>query len=212
MEEFLSDNATALFALVGVLAGSLATGLLNRSIKKQEAKLRLTEKLLDKKLEAHESLITIVNWIRTMVLLGGQDEMGELRRCPFIMKSQENKNDFLSLFTEMQNKHDRWFSANVKREISLFMDYFVNVNEHSKDSTDVALQNAGVIIRNDFIDFALSLENCAHEFFNKDMLKLKYKTDRRWHKYPKDETLEKLDQTEFFKNKSKVIDVLSVHI
>src|SRR5690606_7469999 len=113
----------------------------------------------------------------------------------------KNKDDFLEAFVSVQNRCDRWFSASVKREVSFFLDYFVNLNEHSRDASDNSLQEAGVVIRNDFIDIASSLENCAHQFFNKDLLKLNYKTDRNWHKYTPKETLAKLDKTEFYKHK-----------
>ncbi|WMN59610.1 hypothetical protein NI389_15740 [Pseudoalteromonas xiamenensis] len=212
MEEFLVKNASAVFALSGAIVGSLITGLINYATKTKESKLRVTEKLLDKKLEAHESLLSMVSWIRTMVLLGGEDSQGELKRCPIIMESQKSKDEFLEAFVSLQNRCDRWFSASVKREVSFFLDYFVNLNEHSREASDNSLQEAGVIIRNDFIDIASELENCAHQFFNKDLLKLNYKTDRNWHKFTSKETIARLNKTEFYKRKKQVLQVLSGRI
>ena len=183
MEEFLTNNTSAIFALAGTFIGAFTTGLINYFLKTKETKLRLTEKLLDKKLDAHESLINTVNLIRSMVLLGGEDSKGELKRCPLIMNSKKNMNDFLEQFMIMQNNSDKWLSSSIKREISFFLDYFVNLNEDCRNSADEEIQEVGVIIRNDFIDIAIRLEDCAHKFFNKDMLRLKYKTDRNWHKY-----------------------------
>ena len=212
MEEFLVKNASAVFALSGAIVGALITGLINYATKTKESKLRVTEKLLDKKLEAHESLLSIVSCIRTMVLLGGENCQGELKRCPVIMESQKSKDEFLEAFVSVQNRCDRWFSASVKREISFFLDYFVNLNEHARGASDNSLQEAGVIIRNDFIDIANALENCAHQFFDKDLIKLNYKTDREWHKFTQEETLAKLDETEFYKRKTQVLQVLSERI
>lgn len=209
MEEFLVKNASAVFALSGAIVGALITGLINYATKTKESKLRVTEKLIDKKLEAHESLLSIVSWIRTMALLGGEDNEGQLKRCPVIMESQKNKDDFLTALVSVQNRYDRWFSALVKKEVSFFLDYFVNLNEHSRGASDISLQEAGVIIRNDFIDMANELDNCAHQFFNKDLLKLNYKTDRNWHKYTQRETLSRLEKTAFYKNKKQIIQVLS---
>lgn len=208
MAEFLISNASAVFALIGALSGAIVTGVINFSLKKRETKLRITEKLLDKKLEAHETLIEITNVIRSMVLLSGKDHDNELKRSPLIMQSRKNMDDFLTELMKAQTKTDRWLSAAAKRETSLFLDYFVNLNECSRKSSDTALQEAGVLVRNDFIDFALRLENCAHNFFNKDLMKLKFRTDRAWHKYPKEKTLKELGKTEFFKQKQKIIEVL----
>ena len=208
MAEFLIDNATAVFALIGAFSGAIITGIINFSLKKRETRLRITEKLLDKKLEAHETLIEITNVIRSMVLLGGKDHNDELKRSPLIMQSRKNMDDFLTELTKAQAKADRWLSVDAKREVSLFLDYFVNLNEYSLKSSDKALQEAGVLVRDDFIHFALRLENCAHDFFNRDLMKLKFRTDREWHKYPKEKTLEELGKTELYKQKQKVIEVL----
>ncbi|BCD98108.1 hypothetical protein [Marinagarivorans cellulosilyticus] len=212
MEEFLTSNASAIFAIFGAILGSLVTGFLSYLSKTKEAKLRITEKVLDRKLDAHESLINLVGLIRSMVLLGGEDDKNELKRCPLIMNSKENMNDFLDQFMSVQNNHDRWLSSEIKREISFFLDYFINLNECSRDATDEGLQAAGVLIRKDFIDISLRIENSAHVFFNKDLLKLKYKTDRDWHKHSKEKTLEGLNKTEFFKNKQKIMSMLNGRI
>lgn len=209
MAEFLINNASAVFALLGALSGAIVTGVINFSLKKRETKLRITEKLLDKKLDAHETLIEITNVIRSMALLGGKDHDNELKRSPLIMQSRKNMDDFLTELMKVQTKADRWLSAAAKREVSLFLDYFVNLNEYARNSSDTALQEAGVLVRNDFLDFALRLENCAHDFFNRDLMKLKFRTDRGWHKYPKEKTLEELGETELFKQKQKVIEILS---
>jgi hypothetical protein len=67
-------------------------------------------------------------------------------------------------------------------------DYFVNLYEQSHASSDEAPKEAGVLLRTDFIDFAARLEGCAHDFFNKDLMKLKLRGDRGRHKYPRERT------------------------
>jgi hypothetical protein len=143
-----------------------------------------------------------------MVFLRGEDQKKELKRCPLIMQSRRNMDDFLSELMRLQTKTDSWLSATVKREVTLFLDYFVNLYEQSHASSDEALKEAGVLIRTDFIDFAARLEGCAHDFFNKDLMKLKLRGDRGRHKYPRERTLEELGKTEFFKQKQKVMDIL----
>ncbi len=206
--EFLINNANAIFALIGVFSGAIVTGVINFSLKERELKLRVAEKLLDRKLEAHEALIEITNVIRLMVLLGGVDHDNELKRTPIIMQSHKNMDDFLIELRKAQNQADIWLSATAKREISLFLDYFVILNEYARNSSDIALQEAGILVRKDFIHFALRLENCAHDFFNRDLMKLKYRTDRDWPKYSKEKTFEELDNTVLFKKKQKIIEVL----
>ena len=83
------------------------------------------------------------------------------------MNSKKNMDDFLEQFMIMQNNSDKWFSSSIKREIGFFLDYFVNLNEHCRNSADEEIQEVGVIIRNDFIDIAVRLEDCAHNFLTK---------------------------------------------
>jgi len=66
MEEFLTSNTSAIFAIAGAILGSSITGFLSYLSKTKEARLRLIEKVLDKKLDAHESLINIVGLIRSI--------------------------------------------------------------------------------------------------------------------------------------------------
>lgn len=208
MEEFITQNSNAIFALIGTLLGTCVTGAINYFTKTKETKLRLAEKLLNKKIEAHESLIRLIGLIRSMVLKGGQTVDGDLIRFPKIMESRESMEIFLDQFNLVQSNCDRWFSANLKREMSFFLDYFVNLNEYSRLAEDEAIQDAGILIRTDFILIANSLEDIAHDFFNKDMIRLKYKTDRKWHKYPIKKTMKRLGQTEFYKNKDKIREIL----
>ncbi len=143
-----------------------------------------------------------------MVLLGGADDEGELKRTPSIMESKENMDNFTLDFTVMQIKSDRWLSAKLKREMSLFLDYFVNLKELCRGAKDQNMQEAGVLIRNDFLDFSARLEELAHEYFNSDLMRLKYKTDQSWHKYPVETTHKKLDETILFQRKSKIYEIL----
>ncbi|WP_169729903.1 hypothetical protein [Hydrogenovibrio kuenenii] len=202
-------NSSAIFALSGAILGSLLTGLIGYVSITKQTKLRLVEKVLDRKTEAHEELINFIGVMRTTVQLGGVTDGGELKRCPLALFSRKNFGDFLSEFSRVQNLFDRWLSSDIKREISLFMDYLVHLNEYSGNASDDALQVVGVIIKNDFFTFADELDRYAHVFFNKDMLSLKYKTDSEWSKHSVDVTYQKLAETLLFKNKKKILDIFN---
>ncbi|SFI66416.1 hypothetical protein SAMN05216206_2690 [Pseudomonas guineae] len=197
--EFLQKNASAIFALLGVISGSLLTGVFSYISKARETKLRITEKVVDRKLQAHDNLIDFLGQIRTMLLLGGWDGEKELKRTPLPMNGQQELSDFLVNFSSMRNSSERWFSFGLKREISLFLDYVVSLNELVRTASDEKLQEIGALIRYDFIEFAVKIEDSAHDFINKDLLKLDHKTDRKWHKYKPEETIKKLGDTRLFK-------------
>ncbi len=197
--EFLQKNASAIFALLGVISGSLLAGVFGYISKSRETKLRITEKVVDRKLQAHDNLIDFIGQVRTMVLLGGWDGERELKRTPQTMIGQQEFSDFFVSFSSMRNSSERWFSFGVKREISLFLDYVVSLKELVRTASDEQLQEIGSLIRYDFIEFAVKIEDSAHDFINKDLLKLNHKADRKWHKYKPDETIKKLCETRLFK-------------
>lgn len=199
MIEFLQQNASAFFALLGAVSGSILTGVFGFISKSKETKLRITEKVVDRKLQAYDDLIDSIGLIRSMVLLGGWDGERELKRTPQIMFSQQDFSDFLVEFSSMRNSSERWLSFSVKREISLFLDYMVTLKELVRTASDQQLQEIGALLRYDFIEFAVKIEDSAHDFLNKDLLKLDHKTDRRWHKYKPEETIGKLECTRLFK-------------
>lgn len=203
MIEFLQQNASAIFALLGAVFGSTLTGFFGFISKSKETKLRITEKVIDRKLQAYDNLIDFIGLIRTMVLLGGwvsgRDGQNELKRTPHAMFSHQNFDDLLVEFSSMKNSSERWFSYSVKREMSLFLDYMVTLKELVRRASDQQLQEIGVMLRDDFIEFAVKIEDTAHDFLNKDLLKLDHKTDRKWHKYKPEETIEKLESTRLFR-------------
>lgn len=211
MINFITSNASAVFALLGALLGAIVTGFINYLLNTKETKLRIVEKVLDKKIEAHESLVDIVNKIRSMVLLGGTDGTGQLIRCPVILQNRQSMDDFLSEFSAVRIKADRWLSAPVLREINLFMDYFANIYEGARNWSNVELQEVGVFIKNDFTTFAQRIEKQAHAFFDNDLMKLNPQTDRSWHKYDQTRTHEELEQTEFFSQREIIMEIVNAH-
>lgn len=54
MEQIIKDNASAIFALLGTLAGATLTFVGTWILQSQEARNRLLEKVLDKRIQAHE--------------------------------------------------------------------------------------------------------------------------------------------------------------
>ena len=73
IKNILSDNIVAVFALLGTIIGASLTFLSSWFLAGRETKLRLREKLLDRRIEAHEQIILLTPTIRTMISLFRQD-------------------------------------------------------------------------------------------------------------------------------------------
>ncbi|MDD2308237.1 MAG: hypothetical protein PHH91_01500 [Desulfuromonadaceae bacterium] len=71
MIEFINKNASAIFGLLGAIGGGSITFLTTWLIKQREYDQRLWDKLLERRIKAHENVIAIALEMRVMVSLGG---------------------------------------------------------------------------------------------------------------------------------------------
>lgn len=192
---FFDQYANAIFALLGTVVGGLL-GILGKVIlSEKELRLRLLEKTLGRRIEAHESIVELSKSLRTMQSLDHVDADGELARLPAMMKTQGEFGQWLQSFYEIFSRSSTWLSTNVKRELNLFQDYLVNLRRYTVNATDAQMVAIGQIVRQDFVDFSVSIETKAFQYLSKDLRKLVVNDLSEHHKYPLQETHERLAAT-----------------
>ncbi len=173
-------------------------------MRKRDLDLKMWEKFLDRRIAAHETVIGLAIAMRRMVAPGGIDAAGEVARAPVVMMSREAFDRWLFEFAEKSSPATTWLSTSVKRELNFVQDYFVSlhVNLSGVDSHDFPA--VGVVIRQDFIDLSSKLEKAAFEFFTKDALNLRLSDFADWHKYPRQVTESRLQDTVFLSKWSEI--------
>jgi hypothetical protein len=159
----------------------------------------LWDKLIERRVNAHEKVIGIALEMRVFVLFDGIDSKGETKRYPKILHSEDIFNEWLCKFAEIGNNSSTWLSIHTKRELNYTQDYLLTLNNNIKNIPPEKLHEFGNLIRNDFIEISSHLEKEAYDFFEKDVVKLKLSSLDAWHKYPKPITLERLHKTELIK-------------
>lgn len=209
MEQIIKDNASAIFALLGTLAGATLTFVGTWILQSQEARNRLLEKVLDRRIQAHENIIELSKLLRGMISLGYAEKEGELARTPSVMASQESFDEFLWNFSQTSTKSSTWLSTEVTHEIYFVQDYFINLSEFLRNVKSDKFPEIGRLIRQDFIDFSSSLEKLSFDFFAKDLTKMKLNDLNQWHKYPVKTTQERLSETAFLKNKDEILKIIN---
>lgn len=212
MEELLIKNASAVFAILGVFLGAIVTGIFGYVGKSRETKLKLAEKIIDKKLEAHDQIINLANSMRTMCVVDDEHEGTELPRYPALFSNRQDFDKFFSYLSQIQAQSERWLSAELKRELYFFIDYLVTLRKWTEQVNDIGLPRLGVALRNDFIDISSRIEDAAHDFINNDVVKINFKTDRRWHKFQPDETRKMLADTILVKRQSELQQIVNGEI
>jgi hypothetical protein len=194
--KFLTTNASAIFALIGVLGGGLLSFFGALLLKKREFNLTVFGKMLDRRIAAHESVISLAIKLRVMVPLGGVSSTGEVRRAPEIMISRSTFDDWLV---------NLWLSYDAKREINLVQDYFVTLDKYLENVHSDKFLELGELIRVDFISLSSSLEKKAFAFFQVGIRKLQPDNLDKGHKYQLSETESRLRVTALVMNEAAFI-------
>lgn len=192
---FFDQYATAIFALLGIVVGGLLGILGNIFLSEKELRLRLLEKTLSRRIEAHESIIELSKSLRAVHGLDHLDADGELARFTAIMRTRAEFEQWWQYFYETFFRSSTWLSTNVNRELNLFQDYLVNLRRYTVNATDEQMVAIGQIIRQDFVDFSSSIETKAFQYISKDLKKLIFNDLSEHHKYPLEETKERLAKT-----------------
>lgn len=205
MSDFIGENASAIFALVGALGGGFLSFFGSLLLKKREFSLATSSKILDRRIDAHEKIMLLASEMRVMVTLGGIEELGEIRRSPQIMTSREEFEGWFARFTRLSMEGTSWLSISTKREVNLVQDYLVTLHGYLNKVPSEQFVDLGAMIRQDFIDLSASLEKKAFLFFQKGIHKLKPDSLDEWHKYERSETERRLYITSLHLNNTEFI-------
>ena len=208
MAKFLAEHASALFAIAGIVIGAGLSFLRAWVMKRREVKLRLREKVLDRRIQAHEQVVKLVKPMRTMVLLGYREDDGETARTPAPLQSPKDFEQWYSNHYSGVRESTTWLATEVKRELNLFQDYIINLTSVLNHAGEDEYAEIGRIIRNDFISFSERMEKLAFEFFESELTNLELNSLQDWHKYPREKTIERLEDTALMKRKEKINSII----
>lgn len=198
--QFVTANASAIFALGGALGGGFLSFIGAIALKRREFNLSMSGKLLERRISAHEKVITLATEMRVMVGLGGLSATGEVKRAPQIMMSREALEKWFNRFARLFLDGTTWLSPETKRELNLVQDYLVTLNVYLEGVASADFPALGELIRQDFIDLSLSLEKKAFKFFERGIRKLRLDSLDKLQKYRLVETERRLHDTSLLKN------------
>jgi hypothetical protein len=200
LSEFLSSNASAIFGLAGALCGGVLSFIASVMLKKRDFNLQMWSKLIERRIAAHENVISLAVEMWVMVGLGGTDEHGQLRRAPKVLLSKEEFEGWFIRFTQLTMEGTSWLTVETKREVNFAQDYLVTLHTHLKLIPSEEYLRVGELIRQDFIDLSSSLEKKTFDFFQHGIHKLKLDSLDKHHKYKRPETERRLSETNLLRN------------
>ena len=205
LAQFLEQHASAVFGLVGAMGGGFLSFFASWLLRKRDYDLQLWGKLLERRIEAHERVIQIALEMRVMVALGGVDASGEVLRAPQVLSSKETFEGWFHHATTETGSGSTWLSVATTRELNFVQDYLVTLHMHLAGIPSERYPQAGIVVRQDFIDLSSELERQTFSFFVNDVRRLKLNDLREWHKYPRGETERRLKMTRLLQNWQDIV-------
>ena len=199
---------TSLIGFSGVIIGTVITSVISLKIKSKETKLRIIEKVFDKRIEAHENMLFLIKKIRSVMSTGQADSDNNLITFPNSMTDKDNLSKFTNEVSISFHLNAHWLNTNLEREFGFVVDYLTSLSHIIQDAKDIDLPRIGIIVKQDFIDLASSLENITFDFFRKDIYDMKINTHNEWHKYPKEQTYSRFNETNLVKLRTEIDKII----
>lgn len=208
LQQFLSANASAVFGLAGALGGGILSFVASILLRKRDFNLQMWSKLIERRIAAHEKVISLAIEMRVMVGLGTADKHGQLQRAPQVLISKDEFEYWFTRFTQLTMEGTSWLTVETKREVNFAQDYLVTLHMHLKSIPSEEYLRVGELIRQDFIDLSSSLEKKAFDFFQQGIHKLKLDSLNKHHKYKRPETERRLSETALLRNLPSIRDAV----
>lgn len=192
-------------ALVGVLISQLLELVrLNRTFA-----VRQKEKIIDKRIDAHESVIELSESMIAMVMPDVELDLPDdtekpIRAVGLLYRKELFEKWWGNLFYDCYRKHV-WLAPKPLKELNLVQDYIVNLSTVLSKLDDSEIKRLSVIVRPDFVKMSGNLRREAVDYLSKDAINFNLKDLNGHHKYKRPVTEKRLDDTELLKEYSSYL-------
>lgn len=193
----VKTNFAGMLAVISTLLGVFISQFFNLKSKKIEYRLRVSDKVLDKRIKAHEEILAISKKLRTVTAKDdAKNPNGELETYPIILDSQKSYLEFMRYFHDQVNNSSHLLSITTFRKINFIQDYLVTFQKFFQYTASQDYPTIGNIVKDDFLNFSREIELAVIDFYEKGAYNPRYVGgNKKHHKYSKNHTTKLLDKT-----------------
>jgi len=195
---------SSIFALVGVILGAILTFVLNKQLKQDEYKTRINEKIIDKRINAHEAILEMSKLLRTTISKQSISETGQLQTYVGMIANKETFENFKTRYYELENFNNHWLDPELNKYTFFIQEYLMNLDLLLKDIDEKHYPDIGQIIKPDFLDFSHRLEESAVKFLTKGIYDYKKEYYEKESYYDLNTTNEMFRKTKLSENYKKL--------
>ncbi|MGZ2368152.1 hypothetical protein ACXR6G_00015 [Ancylomarina sp. YFZ004] len=190
---------TPIFTIIGVFIGTILTFTTSLVLKKRETKLKISSQLIEKRIAAHEKILTLAKTMRATHSIDKVNVENVYITYPIIFSSKQSFQEWRSAFFLNTNEYSHWLGLKVTRELYFIQDYIVNLDKRLEKAPSENYLQIGIILRNDFIEMAANIEKTVISYFGSGWKNLKIESSNDHHKLPKKVSLKRLQETNLYK-------------
>jgi hypothetical protein len=169
----LRDNISAVFTLVGVMIGALLSFWSSSTLRRKESRLRITEKILDRRIQAHEE---VARWAESLDRWSGigyrQDDKRTNVLIPQFMRSAEEYREWAAGFSKLCERNRIWLSVTSYEMIELLRAYLAELESILARGHSENIWAVGVIIGDDFPALMASIQSTCYKYLFSGALEL----------------------------------------
>ncbi|MFA5297604.1 MAG: hypothetical protein WC389_05285 [Lutibacter sp.] len=187
-----------IIGIIGLIIGSILTFIFSSNLKSKETKLKISEKLIDKRIDAHEQVLKLAKLMRSSHTENQFNSAKELITYPLIFLTEDNYRDWRQNYFLITNEYSHWLSISVLNELYYIQDYIVNLDKTLENVPEDNYKAIGIILKMDFIQMSTNLEKQVVEYFERGWSNLSIKKKGNY-KLPKNESLKRLEKSNFTK-------------
>lgn len=201
---------TPVFTLIGVLIGTLLTFITSWFLKSREIKLKISSQLIEKRIEAHEKILSLAKSMRATISTNKVNVENEYITYPLIFSNKESYLNWRSDFFLIANESSHWLGKEVTNELFFIQDYVTNLDKRLEKAPDKNYQAIGIILRDDFIKMATNIEKSVISFFDTGWRSLKINDKKGINKYPRKTSLKRLKEQSLFRRHLELFKYLEI--
>jgi len=158
--------------LLGVAVGSLLSLLATWFLRGRESRLRLTEKVLERQIQAHEKAGEIAGLLYHVARIGWYEDSGLDAALPSFLVSWEETRGFMRALDEFCRCHGFWLDARVSWEFGLLWAYFAELERLVSRANTENLWAVGLVLCDDFAEFSRRIRNECYKYLGQRALAL----------------------------------------
>ena len=206
-----SEQITDFIGIIGIIIGSLLTFLMTYILKNSDNKWKLNEKVISKRIQAHESLQYFINELNLTV--GYKISDRKVRTCVKIFSDPDIFLEWNNQFTIFISKNFIWFSQSILEEIQFFNEYLEALRKYFADNEvgPVGLMKIGDFLKYDLEKIGKTFSLLVKDYFAYDLTKVVIEKDYPFidKKLSSHEVKEHYRGYDLFKSRKKLNSILS---